>query len=51
MIKGIFYRDFYNDHIPDKIKEVLGEYERDFPLKILTRLVVKEPRFLRFGFR
>lgn len=34
----------------DKIKKILGEFDRDNPSKILLKLVLKEPRFLRYLF-
>ncbi len=31
------------------VKNVLGSYDRDFPLRLLVRLLVNEPRFLFFS--
>jgi len=47
-----FSQKDYNDLISivsnKSVKEVLGKYDREFPSKLIFRLLIKQPKFLKF---
>lgn len=45
------YNSLINLFNQERLKKILEEYDRDFPSKFLFKLILKEPRLLKFGFR
>ena len=43
------YDDLINLVKKDTVKDVLEEYDREFPSKFLFKLLMREPRFLKFA--
>ncbi len=45
------YNKLVNYFSQDKLKNILSEHVRDFPSKFVTKMILKEPRLLRYGFK
>ena len=47
-----FSKDDYNELVKlcnkDSVKKLIYEHDREYPKKLLTSLLLKEPRFLKF---